>query len=320
MPHSPLDQLKQTLTDKGLYSPPEGDSPASHDDATLLRFLRARKDDPAKAHKQFAATEAWRRENRVLDLYATFDPDELESAKRFYPRWTGRRDKHGIPVYVFRLASLAGSLQKELNAVPEDRRYQRIVALWEFMSRFTFPFCSALPHPSSPPSSSTESSPTLPLPPITSTTSIIDLGGVSLGLMWSLRRHLQQASELATAHYPETLHTIAIVNAPTFFPTVWSWIKAWFDEGTRDKVHVLGADPGPALLELMDADSLPQVYGGVLPFTFEDEPILDDPARKLLGSTKIPRGPIVFVGGKVVRPEDVTISPSSQNGSIDASI
>ncbi len=43
--------------------------------------------------------------------------------------------------------------------------------------------------------------------------------------MWSLRRHLQQASELATAHYPETLHTIAIVNAPAFFPTVWSWIK-----------------------------------------------------------------------------------------------
>ncbi|KAN0118395.1 CRAL-TRIO domain containing protein [Russula decolorans] len=316
MASSPLDQLKRTLAEQGLYSPPDALSPASHDDATLLRFLHARKSDPAKAHKQFAATEAWRRENRVLDLYATFDSDELESARRFYPRWTGRRDKHGIPVYIFRLASLTGPLQKELNAVPEGRRYQRIVALWEFMCRFTFPFCSALPHPPS----STESSPTLSLPPITSTTSIIDLGGVSLGLMWSLRRHLQQASELATAHYPETLHTIAVVNAPTFFPTVWSWIKAWFDEGTRNKVHVLGANPGPALLELMDTDSLPQVYGGALPFTFEDEPILDDPARNLLGSNKIPPGPIIFVDGKVVRPEDVTISPNSQNGAIDASI
>ncbi|KAF8477977.1 CRAL-TRIO domain-containing protein, partial [Russula ochroleuca] len=300
-------QLKRSLRDQGLYSPPEGISPASHDDATLLRFLRARNFDPAKAHKQFAATEAWRRENRVLDLYATFDSDELESAKRFYPRWTGRRDKHGIPIYIFRLASLSGSLQKELNGVPEDRRHQRIVALWEFMSRFTLPFCSALPHPTPSPSSSNEGSP-VPLSqpslsPITATTSIIDLGGVSLGLMWSLRRHLQHASELATAHYPETLHTIAIVNAPAFFPTVWSWIKAWFDEGTRNKVHVLGANPGPALLELMDADSLPQVYGGTLPFTFEDDPILDDPARKLLGSTNIPRGPIVFVDGKVVRPE-----------------
>jgi hypothetical protein len=32
----PLDQLKRTLADQGLYSPPKGDSPASHDDPTLL--------------------------------------------------------------------------------------------------------------------------------------------------------------------------------------------------------------------------------------------------------------------------------------------
>jgi hypothetical protein len=69
----------------------------------------------------------------------------------------------------------------------------------------------------------------------------------------------------------------------------------------------------------MDVDSLPQVYGGALPFTFEDEPILDDPACELLGFTKIPRGPIVFVDGKVVRPNDVTISPKSQNGTIHTS-
>jgi hypothetical protein len=37
MPSSPLDELKRTLADQGLYSPPaEGHSPASHDDATLL--------------------------------------------------------------------------------------------------------------------------------------------------------------------------------------------------------------------------------------------------------------------------------------------
>ncbi|KAH8979901.1 CRAL-TRIO domain-containing protein [Lactarius akahatsu] len=321
-----LNELKRSLQDKHLYTPPSSDTPASHDDATLLRFLRARKFDPVKAHKQFAATEAWRVKLDVLNLYATFDPDELESAKRFYPRWTGRRDKHGIPVYIFRLASLSGTLQKELNATPEERRYQRIVALWEFMSRFTLPLCSALPHsplvPSSPdaPSPVTSSLPSpTSQPPVTATTSIIDLGGVSLGMMWSLRRHLQQASELATAHYPETLHTIAVVNAPSFFPTVWSWIKAWFDEGTRNKVHVLGADPGPVLLQLMDADSLPQVYGGTLPFTFEDEPVLDTPARELLGSDEIPRGPIVFVDGKVARPEGCPEPRYAPNGSAETS-
>jgi hypothetical protein len=69
----------------------------------------------------------------------------------------------------------------------------------------------------------------------------------------------------------------------------------------------------------MEADSLPQVYGGTLPFMFEDEPILDDPARELLGSTKIPRGPIVFVDGKVVRPE-VIVSPNLHNGTMEANI
>ena len=53
----------------------------------------------------------------------------------------------------------------------------------------------------------------------------------------------------------------------------------------------------------MDADSLPQVYGGTLAFSFEDEPVLDTPARELLGSDEIPHGPLVFVGGKAVRPE-----------------
>ena len=67
-------------------------SPATTNISTS-RFLRARKFDVAKAHNQFAATEAWRLEHDVPNLYATFDPDELESSKRFYPRWTGRRDK-----------------------------------------------------------------------------------------------------------------------------------------------------------------------------------------------------------------------------------
>lgn len=36
---------------------------------------------------------ARRKEHDVVNLYATFDPAEFESSKRFYPRWTGRRDK-----------------------------------------------------------------------------------------------------------------------------------------------------------------------------------------------------------------------------------
>lgn len=80
------------------------------------------------------------------------------------------------------------------------------------MIRFVLPLCDHLPHEP-------------PMPPISSVTTIIDLGDTSLRDMWSLRSHLQQASTLATANYPETLNTIAIVNSPSFFPTVWNWVK-----------------------------------------------------------------------------------------------
>ncbi|OBZ71395.1 SEC14-like protein 2, partial [Grifola frondosa] len=136
--------------------------------------------------------------------------------------------------------------------------------------------------------------------PISSVTTIIDLDSVSLTSLWSLRAHLQEASTLATANYPETLSTIAVVNSPAFFPTVWGWVKPWFDEGTRRKVHVLGKDPGPVLRTLIDPKDLPKPYGGDLNWTFEDEPALDDAARELLG--EMPKGPVVFEDGRVRHP------------------
>ncbi|KAI9064652.1 CRAL/TRIO domain-containing protein [Trametes sanguinea] len=212
--------FKDTLAKAQLYSP-ERPHP-THDEPTLLRFLRARRFDPHKAHKQFADAEAWRKKHNVDALYATFPVDEFESARRFYPRWTGRRDKNGLPVYV------------------------------------------------------------------------------SLPALWQLRAHLQEASALATANYPETLSTIAVVNSPAFFPTVWGWIKPWFDEGTRRKVHVLGRDPGPTLRTLIDPKDLPKPYGGELDWKFEDEPALDDAAKAVIG--EMPKGPVVFENGEVRRP------------------
>lgn len=50
----------------------------------------------------------------------------MEDAKKFYPGWTGRRDKRGLPLYVYRIASLDSKMQKELNKVSMDRRYERM--------------------------------------------------------------------------------------------------------------------------------------------------------------------------------------------------
>lgn len=103
-----LTTFKEIIAKGQLYSP---DKPhPTHDDPSLLcvpystrrhpnltspsrRFLRARRFDAQKAMKQFADSETWRKKHNVDALYATFPIDEFEGARRFYPRWTGRRDK-----------------------------------------------------------------------------------------------------------------------------------------------------------------------------------------------------------------------------------
>ncbi|KAJ7134303.1 CRAL/TRIO domain-containing protein [Mycena epipterygia] len=277
-----LTAFKQALAEAKLYDPAQ----PSPDDPTLLRFLRARSWDPAAAVKQFSDSDAWRRKHDVDRLFATFDADELETSRRFYPRWTGRRDKNGMPVYVYHLASMNSAIQKELSAVAPERRYQRIIALYEAMIKFIMPLCSFLPHPTQ--------------TPITCVVTIIDLQDVSIGSMWTLRSHLSESARLATANYPETLSTIAIVNAPSFFPTIWGWIKGWFDPGTRNKIHILGKNPNETLLTLIDAENLPRQYGGTLEWQFFSEPNLDDATKEVLG--EMPKGPALFVDGALARP------------------
>ena len=100
------------------------------------------------------------------------------------------------------------------------------VALYETMTRFILPLCSHLPHDTSP-------------TPISCVTTIIDLENVSLGALWNWRKHLQESSTLATANYPETLSTIAVVNSPSYFPTVWGWVKVrLFSLGRASKSRV----------------------------------------------------------------------------------
>lgn len=83
----------------------------------------------------------------------------------------------------------------------------RLFALYENLTRFAQPLCTQLTdreHPRT---------------PITLSTNIVDVGGVSLKQFWNLKGHMQAASQLATAHYPETLDRIFVRSSPSLlFP------------------------------------------------------------------------------------------------------
>jgi hypothetical protein len=69
----------------------------------------------------------------------------------------------------------------------------RLFCTYDNLVRFVMPLCSAVPGR---PNSET---------PITGTNCIVDISGVGLFQLLRLRTHMQAASTLATAHYPETL-------------------------------------------------------------------------------------------------------------------
>ena len=248
------------------------------------RFLRARSFNPQKALEQFERSSTWRQTYKVDSTYDSFPIDEFEASRAFYPRWNGRRDHLGRPVYIYRLASLVNH-SKQLMSVPEERRYQRIISLTEYLVRFVLPLCSDLTEDKS----------------VDCVTTIIDLEGISITSLWSLKSHLQQSISLTSGNYPETINTICVVNAPSFFPTIWGWVKNMFDEGTKNKVHLTGSGPdqGKELMDIIPAKNLPKVYGGEMDWTYEDEPDLDDEIKKAIGADMI-EGPVVWEGGKMV--------------------
>lgn len=126
-----------------------------------------------------------------------------------YPQWTGRRDKRGIPVYLYEVGKLdskkmiaySSATSKSKAQGPSPSRMLRLFALYENLTRFVMPLCSAVPGRPNPET------------PVDQSNNIVDISHVGLKQFWNLRSHMQDASQLATAHYPETLDRIFVCHS-----------------------------------------------------------------------------------------------------------
>jgi hypothetical protein len=74
-----LERFKAILAEKGLW---RAGPPPSHDDQTLLRYLRARRWIADDALVQFKDTEEWRAANNIDILYRTIELDAYEQSRR----------------------------------------------------------------------------------------------------------------------------------------------------------------------------------------------------------------------------------------------
>lgn len=297
----------------------------------VRRFLRARRFHVDDAIQQFKATEEWRANTQLDLLYNTIDLQQYDETRRLvswfpavpdmlalsitviqilgtpanillpqYPQWTGRRDRRGIPVYIFEVAHLNSKTMSAYEKNAKETKSEaksdgktapkllRLFSLYENLTRFVMPLSTVLTDRD------------FPATPITQSNNIVDISNVGLKQFWNLRTHMQDASTLATANYPETLDRIFVIGAPSFFPTVWGWIKRWFDPITTSKIFILSnAEMKETLESFIEPENIPQKYGGTLDFKWGDLPKFDHKAMDEVttwknGYTDFPDGPMFW--------------------------
>lgn len=232
-----LDTLRKELKAEGHFVEER------MDDAALLRFLRARRFDVAKAKAMIIAAEQWREDFGIEDLMKNFDFQEKAEVDKYYPQYYHKMDKDGRPIYIERLGLLDF---KSLYAVTTpERQIRRLVYEYEKFQTERLPACSkAVGHP------------------VETSCTILDLQNVSLSNFYRVKDYLMQMTSIAQDRYPECMGKFYIINAPWAFSAVWAVIRPWLDEVTVAKIDILGSMYKEKLMAQIPPEHLPTTFGG----------------------------------------------------------
>lgn len=232
-----LKKFRQVIEEKGIYNPER------HDEACLCRFLRARKWDFDASLAMFEASEQWRKEFKVDELYHNFEYPEKEKVDEIYPQYYHKTDNEGRPVYIEQLGKL--DLKALYQVTTPERQLQKLVVEYEKFQRERLPVCS---HDRG--------------ELVETSCTIMDLKNVGISQFWKVSGYVQQASNIGQHYYPETMGKFYIINSPYIFTTVWSVIKGWLDPVTVEKIKILGSGFEKELMEQIPPENLPHTLGG----------------------------------------------------------
>jgi hypothetical protein len=96
---------------------------------------------------------------------------------------------------------------------------------------------------------------------VTTLVNIIDIAKVGLGARKMLKI-FATTSYIDQNFYPEELGCMYLINAPSFFPVLYSICKGFLSAKTQEKIRILGSNYKPVLVEELGAECLPEEYGG----------------------------------------------------------
>ena len=116
------------------------------------------------------------------------------------PQWTGRRSRTGLPIYAYRVSAIQ---QCDLvSTAKSDPSLSTVFLTGEYAEQFVQPLCGRLNGGNA---------------AVAHAMHIIDLKGVGVKHLWSLRSYLQKLGATATAHYPEAVEKIFVSPGIRFF-------------------------------------------------------------------------------------------------------
>lgn len=213
------------------------------DDATLLRFLRARKFDIPKATQMFEACEKWRAEFGTNTILTDFHYVEKSKVAQYYPQFYHKTDKDGRPVYVEQLGAV--KIAEMYKITTQERMLKNLVWEYEAMCKYRLPACSRKMGYL-----------------VETSCTIMDLKGISLSTASQVYSYIKEASVVGQNYYPERMGKFYLINAPFGFSTVFNFIKKFLDPITVEKIHVLGSKYQTELLAQIPAENLPKKFGG----------------------------------------------------------
>lgn len=213
---------------------------AQGDDHTLLRFLRARKFVVESSLELYNNYLKYRKESGIEKILDIKIPKTKEF-NRLIPNALHGFDKAGRPIYIEKTGLI------DFDTVYGHMSDEDLMRIHCWQMEMQIKRCE-------------ESSRRLGHTVDTFST-IIDLTGLSMagrkgvGLIRLMAAHDQ-------VYHPERLGRVYVINAPWVFPFFWKICSAFLDENTTSKIHILGKNYQQELLKDIDADQLPEEFGG----------------------------------------------------------
>ncbi|KAI1356052.1 CRAL/TRIO domain protein [Xylaria sp. FL0043] len=249
------------------------------DEAALLRFLYARSFDVSGALQQFKEAQAIRHSTNSGEAYNSIDIDDFEHLRSIYPHWSGHITKRGLPICLFDVANLDGANLAKYHSYGASQITCRALTSLDYLTRFALPLCTIM-------------AADRPSKPVSGTVYLADIASLSLRQAWNIRGYAQSITGLLATCYPEVVDTIYVLNAPPYFPRIWSFLKGWFDPRTAEKLVIVPpADVLSTLLKEIDIECIPERYGGQARDEHGVVPLVGG-LKELLGVEELPEGPI----------------------------